>query len=104
MKVRASYWAEFSPEDNTLVPAGVLVVGKREILFKGFTEFTALEADMNNRLSSMMVRGLNPEDILNYYAERSNGVTFLVSRPQTVEARSLADAADRLLERSKHYV
>ena len=104
MNVKASFWAEFSAEDHTLVPAGVLVAGKREILFKGFPEFIWLEQEMKVKLTGMLIRGLSPEEILDYYAQRSNGVTVSVSRPETVEGRSLADAADRMLERSKHYV
>lgn len=104
MKARASFWAEFSAEDNSLVPAGVLVAGKREILFKGFPEFIWLEQEMNVKLGEMAKRGFTPDEILDYYAERSNGATVSVSRPVTVEGQSLADAADRLLERSKHYV
>ena len=104
MKVHGSYWSEFSAEDNTLVPAGALVGGKREILFKGLPGFNWLEQQMEIELAGMTNRGFTAKEILDYYAERSNGVTVSVSRPETVEGQSLADAADRMLERSKHYV
>ena len=103
MKLHGSYWAELSAQDNVLVTAGVLVAGKRKILFRAFRQFNWLEAEMKNRLADMSARGFSSEEILDYYAERSNGITVSVSQPETVEGDSLSDAADRMLERSKHY-
>ena len=51
----------------------------------------------------MLGTGITPKQVLDYYRERSNGVTFSVSRPVQVEARSLDDAAEKLLARSKHH-
>lgn len=104
MKVRGSYWAELSPQDNTLVPAGVLVTGKTQIVFRAYPEFIALEIEMEQQLVSMTERGFTPDEILDYYADRSNGVTVSVSRPQRMDARSLDDAAERMLEESKYHV
>ena len=56
---------------------------------------------MEGRLASALGRGLMPDEVLDYYAERSNGVTSSVSRPVKVEARSVDDAAERMLARSK---
>ena len=104
MKVRGSYWAELSPEDRVLVPSGVLVAGKIQILFKAYPEFIALEIEMEQRLMTMLEREFTPDEILDYYVDRSNGVTFSVSRPERMDARSLEDAAERMLEGSKHHV
>ena len=101
MKARAAYWAELSPEDGTLVPAGVLVTSKEKLLFKAYPEFVALEREMEGRLASALGRGLTPDEVLDYYAERSNGVTVSVSRPVRGEARSVADAAERMLAESR---
>jgi len=35
VRVRGAYWAEFSPEESVLVPAGVLVASKEKLVFKG---------------------------------------------------------------------
>ena len=59
---------------------------------------------MEQRLLSMLERKFTPDEILDYYADRSNGVTFSVSRPERMDARSLDDAAERMLEESKHHV
>jgi len=103
MTVRAAYWAELSPEDVGLVPAGVLVASKTKLLFRAYPEFVALEREMEGRFASALGRGrgMTPDEVLDYYAERSNGVTSSVSRPVKVEARSVDDAAERMLARSK---
>jgi hypothetical protein len=103
MKVRASYWAELSAEEGTLVPAGALAASKTKLLFRAYPEFIALEREMEGRLASALARDLTPDDVLDYYAERANGVTTSVSRPTTVEARSLEDAAEKLLSKSKRH-
>ena len=54
-------------------------------------------------IAGLLDRGLTPDEILDHYAQRSNGVTFSVSKPKRIEARSLADAAERMLARSKHH-
>jgi len=104
MNIRGSYWAELAAYENVLVPAGVLVASKTLILFKAYPEFIALEIEMESRLLSMLEREFTPDDILDYYADRSNGVTFSVSRPERMDARSLDDAAEKMLEESKHHV
>lgn len=103
MKVRGSYWAELSAQDGVLVPAGVLVASKTLVLFKAHPEFVALEAEMERKLLSMEERGFTPDEILDYYVDRCNGVTFSVSRPQRIEARSIDDAAEEMLEESKYH-
>jgi hypothetical protein len=103
MKARGAYWAELSAEEGTLVPAGVLVASKTKLLFRAYPEFLALEREMEGRLAAALARGLTPDEVLDYYAERANGATTSVSRPVRLEARSLADAAERLLARSKHH-
>ena len=103
MKLRGSYWAELSAIEDVLVPAGVLVASKEKLVFKGYPEFIALERELENRFAGMLGRGLTPGEILDHYAQRSNGVTFSVSKPRRIEARSLADAAEKLLARSKHH-
>ena len=103
MKVRASYWAELSPEESVLVPAGVLVASKEKLLFRAYPEFKTLEAEMAGKLLSSLDRGLTPDEVLDYYVERSNGVTVSVSKPKRIEARSIEDAAEKLLARSKHH-
>ncbi len=103
MKTRGSHWAEFSAEENVLVPAGVLVASKTKLVFKGYPEFIALEREMENRIAGMLGRGFTPGEVLDYYVQRSNGITFSVSRPKRIEARSLADAAEKMLARSKHH-
>ena len=101
MMVRTAYWAELSPEDVGLVPAGVLVASKTKLIFRAYPEFVALEREMEGRLASALGRGMSPDEVLDYYAERSNGVTSSVSRPVKVDARSVDDAAERMLARSK---
>jgi hypothetical protein len=103
MKLHGSYWAELSAEDGVLVPAGVLVAGKEELVFKGYPEFIALEREMEERIANLLGSGLTPEQVLEWYREHSNGITFSVSGPVRVEARSLADAAEKLLARSRHH-
>ena len=103
MNARGAYWAELSAVDGVLVPAGVLVASKEKLVFKGYPEFIALEHEMEGKIAGMLGRGLTPGEILDYYAQRSNGVTFSVSRPKRIEARSLADAAEKMLARSKHH-
>jgi len=103
VKLRGSYWAEFSAIEDVLVPAGVLVASKEKLVFKGYPEFIALEREMENRIAGMLDRGLTPGEILDHYARRSNGVTFSVSKPKRIEARSLADATEIMLARSKHH-
>jgi hypothetical protein len=103
VRVRGSYWAELSAIEGVLVPAGVLVASKKRLVFKGYPEFIALEREMENRIAGMLGRGLTPGEALDYYARRSNGVTFSVSRPERIEARSLADAAEKMLAGSKHH-
>ncbi len=103
MRVRGSYWAELSAVENVLVPAGVLVASKEKLVFKGYPEFIALEREMENRIAGMLAGGLTPGEVLDYYVERSNGVTFSVSRSKRIEARSLADAAEKMLAGSKHH-
>ena len=103
MKVRGAYWAELSPEEGVLVPAGVLVASKEKLAFKAYPEFIALEREMEGKVAEMLGTGITPKQVLDYYRERSNGVTFSVSRPVQVEARSLDDAAEKLLARSKHH-
>jgi hypothetical protein len=103
MKVQGAYWAELSPEEGVLVAAGVLVASKEKLAFKAYPEFIALEREMEGKVAEMLGSGLTPGEVLDYYAERSNGVTFSVSRPVRVEARSLEDAAEKLLARSKHH-
>jgi len=103
MKVRAAYWAELAPEDGVLVPAGVLVAGKTKLHFRAYPEFIALEREMEGQLASALARGLTPDEILDYYVERSNGVTVSVSRARRVESRSIDDAAEKLLAASKHH-
>ena len=103
MRVRGAYWAELSPEENVLVPAGVLVASKEKLLFRAYPEFKALEREMEGKLASALDRGLTPDEVLDYYVERSNGVTVSVSKPERIEARSIEDAAEKLLARSKHH-
>ena len=103
MRVRGSYWAELSAGEDVLVPAGVLVASKEKLVFKGYPEFIAPEREMEEKLAEMLEAGLTPNQVLDYYIERSNGVTFSVSRPKRIEARSLADAAEKMLARSKHH-
>ena len=103
MIVRGSYWAELSPYEGVLVSAGVLVASKEKLVFKGYPEFIALESEMEGKLAEVLGTGLTPKQVLDYYVERSNGVTFSVSRPKRIEARSLAEAAEKLLARSKHH-
>ena len=101
MKLRGAYWAVLSPSENTLVTAGVLVAGKAGIVFRAYPEFGAVEAEMNQKLGEAMGRGLKPDEVLDYYAERSNGVTFSVSRPVNVEAKSVSEAAEKLLTKAE---
>jgi len=101
MKVRGAYWAELSAEEGVLVPAGVLVASKTKLVFRAYPEFKALEREMEARVTSALARGLTPDEVLDYYVERSNGVTVSVSRAKWVEARSVEDAAEKLLARSK---
>jgi len=103
VKVRGAYWGEFSPEESVLVPAGVLVASREKLIFKGYPEFIALEREMEGKLAEMLGTGLTPYQVLDYYRERSNGITFSVSGPVRVEARSLAGAAEKMLARSKHH-
>jgi len=103
VNVRGAYWAELSPEEGVLVPAGVLVASKEKLAFKAYPEFIALEREMDGKVASMLDTGLTPKQVLDYYVERSNGVTFSVSRPVRVEARSIDEAAEKLLARSKHH-
>ncbi len=103
MKVRGSYWAELSAVEGVLVPAGVLVASKEKLVFKGYEEFIALEREMEGKIAETLGGGLTPYEVLDYYVEHSNGVTFSVSRPKRIEARSLADAAEKMLARSKHH-
>jgi hypothetical protein len=88
---------------HDLVPAGVLVAGKEKLIFWGYPEFIALEREMEDRIAGMLGAGLTPDEVLDYFVERSNGVTVSVSRPVRIEARSLAEAAEKLLARSKHH-
>jgi hypothetical protein len=101
--VQGAYWAELSPEEGALVPAGVLVASKEKLAFKAYPEFIALEREMEGKLAEVLGTGLTPNQVLDYYVQRSNGVTFSVSRPKRIEARSLADAAEKMLARSKHH-
>ena len=100
MKVRGAYLAELSAEEGVLVPAGVLVASKTKLLFRAYPEFRALEAEMKAKLDAALERGYTPDEVLDYYVERSNGVTVSVSRPKRIEARSIDDA-ETLLSRSK---
>ncbi len=103
MNVRGAYWAELSPEEGVLVPAGVLVASKEKLAFKAYPEFIALEREIERKIAGMLGAGLTPNQVLDHYVERSNGVTFSVSRPKRIEARSLAEAAEKMLARSKHH-
>jgi hypothetical protein len=103
VKLRGSHWAELSAIEGILVPAGVLVASKQKLVFKGYPEFIALEREMENRIAGMLSQGLTPDEVLDSCAQRSNGVTFSVSKPKRIEARSLADAAEEMLARSKHH-
>ena len=104
MKVRGSYWAELSPSDGTLVPAGVLVASKTKLVFRAYPEFGALQQEVAGRIASALGRGLSPDEVLDYHVERSNGMTVSVSRPRRMDVRSIEDAAERLLAESKHHV
>ena len=103
MTLRGAYWAEWSPEEATLVPAGVLVASKTKLIFRAYPEFPALQAEMEDQIAYALSRDLPPDDLLDYYVERSNGITASVSRPKRVSARSVEDAAEKLLAESKHH-
>ena len=44
-----------------------------DMLVKAYPEFIALEREMEGKVAEMLGAGLTPGQVLDYYAERSNG-------------------------------
>ena len=97
VRVRGSYWAQYVPSEDMLVTAGVLVAGKQKIIFRALPQRKALEAEIARKLAEYADRGFTAGEIFEYLIERSNGVTRSLSEPVRVEARSMEDAAEKLL-------
>jgi hypothetical protein len=99
MKVKTAFWAEYFQAVNGLRTVGVLALTKETIVFAPAPGHEGIGAAIDERLASALDRGLTPDEILGYFVERSNGISWSVSKPETIEAGSINDAALKQLSK-----
>lgn len=99
MKVKTAFWAEHFQGVDGLRTVGVLALSEDTIVFVPAPGQEGIGAAIDERLASALDRGLTPDEILGYFVERSNGISWSVSKPETIEAQSVNDAALKQLRK-----
>lgn len=105
MKFKAAFYARHFASVNGLRTTGVFIASKTDIIFAPVPGFQSEGEVIDDRLAEALYEGQSPEVILEHLVERSNFHSSSVSKTTTVEARTMNDAAVKMLERiEKDYV
>ncbi len=106
MKGKFSYHAERVEAVNDFKTVGVLIlVGETLIYVPVVREDAAVNLPSNEmvvEVEDAQARGLDPEDILNYYIDRRNGITESFSRAETITGKTLDEIKQKALDSIRH--
>ena len=105
MKFKAAFYARHFSSVNGLRTTGVFIASKTEIVFAPVPGFQSEGEVIDDKLAEALFEGQTPDVILEHLVERSNFNSSSVSKTTTVEAKSMNEAAVKMLERiEKDYV
>lgn len=107
MNAKISFHTEkVEGQEITYKTVGVLILTSAGIVYVPVVEEVAPTNLPNNKLAveveDAVNRGLDPEDIFNYYIERTNGITESFSNAETVKGKDLDEIKEKALGKIRY--
>lgn len=106
MKGKKSYHAERVEGQEDFRTVGVLLLVGNDVLYVPVVEDVAPvnlpQERMSNEIAGALERNLDPDDIFDYYIERSNGITDSFSLSETIQGKTIEEIKQKALDSIRH--
>lgn len=106
MIAKMSYHAERVEGQEDFLTVGILLLTSDEVLYVPVVEpvspLNLPDTELVVEVADAQARGLDPEDIFDYYIDRTNGVTESFSNAETIKGKNLDEIKEKALGKIRH--